>query len=55
MPFVLALADKGFAQALMSDPCLHTSLKIHNGHVTHKAVADALGMPYFPTSEALKF
>ena len=53
-PFVLALADKGYAHALMSDPYLRTGLNIHDGHVTHKAVADALGMPYVPASEALK-
>jgi len=53
-PFVLSLADRGYARALMSDPCLREGLNIHNGHLTHKAVADALGMPYLPASEALK-
>jgi alanine dehydrogenase len=53
-PFVLALADKGYARALMSDPCLLAGLNIHDGHVTHKAVAEALDLPYVPASEALK-
>ena len=52
-PFVLALADMGYARALMSDSYLRAGLNIHNGYVTHKAVADALGMTYVPASEAL--
>jgi alanine dehydrogenase len=50
----LALADKGYARAFMSDPCLREGLNIYDGQVTHKAVADALGMPYVPANEALK-
>ena len=53
-PFVLAIADKGDARALMADPCLRDGLNIHDGHVTYKAVAEAFGMPYVPASEALK-
>ena len=53
-PFVLALADNGYARALMADPCLREGLNIHDGHVTHRAVADALGISYVPASEALK-
>jgi alanine dehydrogenase len=53
-PFVLAIADKGYARALMSDPHLRDGLNIHDGQVTHKAVAEALDLPYVPASEALK-
>jgi alanine dehydrogenase len=53
-PFVLAIADKGYARALMADPCLCDGLNIHDGQVTYKAVAEAFGMPYVPASEALK-
>ncbi|MDJ0514175.1 MAG: alanine dehydrogenase [Methyloceanibacter sp.] len=53
-PFVLVLADQGYVRALMSDPYLRSGLNIHDGQVTHKAVADAFGMPYVPASEALK-
>ena len=53
-PFVLALADKGCAHALMSDPCLRAGLNIHDGQVTHKAVANAIGKKYVPANEALK-
>jgi len=53
-PFVLAIADKGYARALMADPCLREGLNVHDGHVTYKAVAEALEMSYVPASEALK-
>ena len=53
-PFVLAIADKGFARALMEDPHLRDGLNVHEGKITHRAVAEALGHPYLPASEVLK-
>jgi alanine dehydrogenase len=43
LPFVQALADKGWRQALQDDPHLRNGLNIHRGKVTHRGVADALG------------
>jgi alanine dehydrogenase len=45
-PFVLALADKGVARALAEDPHLRAGVNIHDGRVTCRAVADALGLPF---------
>jgi alanine dehydrogenase len=53
-PFVLAIADKGYASALMQDHHLRDGLNVHNGKITHEAVAKALDLPYVPASEALK-
>ena len=53
-PFVLAIAESGYGRALMADPCLCDGLNTHDGQVTHKAVAEALDLPYVPASEALK-
>ena len=53
-PFVLALAGTGAARALTSDPHLRDGLNVHDGKVTHKAVADALGLPFVPAADALK-
>ncbi len=44
LPFVEALADKGWRKALADDPHLRAGLNIHAGRVTHRAVADALGV-----------
>jgi alanine dehydrogenase len=45
LPFVLAIADRGWRHALSEDPHLQNGLNVCNGLVTHPAVARALGMP----------
>jgi alanine dehydrogenase len=44
-PFVLALADQGL-KALAADERLRNGLNVHDGHITHRAVAEALKLPY---------
>jgi alanine dehydrogenase len=44
LPFVLALAGKGWRQALADDPHLAHGLNIEGGRVMHPAVARALGL-----------
>lgn len=44
LPFVLALADKGWHQALADDPHLAKGLNVHDGRITCPAVAQALGL-----------
>ena len=53
LPFTLALADKGYKQALLDDPHLLEGLNVHTGRVTYKAVAKDLGYDYQPALEAL--
>jgi alanine dehydrogenase len=45
LPFVLALADKGWKQALRDDPHLLAGLNVCAGKVTCAEVAEALGYP----------
>jgi alanine dehydrogenase len=45
LPFVLALANSGPLKAMREDPHLRHGLNVHNGLVTHQAVAEALGLP----------
>ena len=45
LPFVLALADKGWKQALRDDPHLLAGLNVCAGQVTCAEVAEALGYP----------
>jgi alanine dehydrogenase len=52
--FVLALADKGWRLALSADANLCNGLNIHDGHVTYRAVADALKLPYTHADHALR-
>lgn len=44
LPFVLALADKGWRQAVADDANLRNGVNIHEGKVTCTAVAQALGL-----------
>jgi alanine dehydrogenase len=52
--FILALADKGWRQALRDDLHLRNGLNVHNGQVTCRAVAEALKLPYTPAEQALQ-
>jgi alanine dehydrogenase len=54
LPFVLALADKGYRRALGQDPHLRRGLNVHEGRITHRAVADALKLKFTPPEEALR-
>jgi alanine dehydrogenase len=53
LPYVLALADKGAARALLDNPHFREGLNIHQGQVTYKAVADDLGYDYVDPATAL--
>ena len=52
LPFGLALAGKGI-DALIEDANLRAGLNIHRGKVTHRLVAQSLGMTYKTAVEAL--
>jgi alanine dehydrogenase len=54
LPFVLALADKGYKKALLDDKHLLNGLNVHRGHITYEAVATDLGYRYTPPLEALE-
>ena len=48
LPYVCAIADKGYRQACLDDPHLMAGLNVHRGRITHAAVARDLGLPYTP-------
>ena len=54
LPFVLALAGKGWKQALRDDPHLLAGLNVHAGRVTHKAVAESLGLDCVAAEELVR-
>ena len=53
LPFGLAIANKGYKQALLEDHHLRAGLNVCKGKVTYKAVADVLGYDYVPAEKAL--
>jgi alanine dehydrogenase len=46
LPFALALADKGWREAMRGDAHLRAGLNVHGGRLTHRAVAAASGLPW---------
>ncbi|HEY5896859.1 MAG TPA: alanine dehydrogenase [Burkholderiales bacterium] len=54
LPFVLALANKGWKRALSEDEHLRNGLNVARGKVTHAEVAAALSLPFAPAPDFLK-
>ncbi|MES2291032.1 MAG: alanine dehydrogenase [Pseudomonadota bacterium] len=46
LPFALRLANMGAEAAMAADPHLAAGLNVMGGKIRHKAVADALGLPF---------
>lgn len=53
LPFALALADKGYRQALADDPHLREGLNVYRGRITYRAVAEGLGYTFTEPESAL--
>ena len=54
LPFLMALANKGWKQACADDRHLLNGLNVHAGKLTYAAVGKALDLPTLPAAEALK-
>ena len=53
LPFVEAIATKGWRRALSDDAHLRSGLNICRGKVTHPAVARDLGLVFSPAEDAV--
>jgi alanine dehydrogenase len=53
LPYVLALADHGVAEAARRDPGLRLGINVAGGRVTHPAVAEAVGVEHTPVEDVL--
>jgi len=53
LPFIRAIAAKGVKRALTEDRHLMAGLNVAAGHVTYKAVADALGLEHAHAEEVV--
>ncbi|GLI36932.1 alanine dehydrogenase [Geobacter hydrogenophilus] len=50
LPYVKALAERGIEEALRADPALAGALNTWRGAVVHRALAEALELPFSPFS-----
>lgn len=46
LPYGITIADRGFDDAIRSDPDLAKGVNVLDGHVVHPGVADAFGLPH---------
>jgi alanine dehydrogenase len=53
LPYAVALANKGWKQALADDASLALGLNTHDGHLTYGHVAEAHGLPLVPVESLL--
>ena len=53
LPYAVEIANRGWREALRADPSFALGLNTHEGSVTYQSVAEANGLPWIPTSEAL--
>lgn len=53
LPYIFAVADKGWKQAMREDPHLANGLNVHDGQITYQPVAEVLGLSATPLQEAL--
>jgi alanine dehydrogenase len=53
LPYAVALADKGWKQAMRDDHALSLGLNVHAGALTYGAVAEAFDLPFTPVAEVL--
>ena len=53
LPAILAIANKGYRDALAENPCLMNGLSIAGGRLTCAPVAKELGLEYVPAAKAL--
>ena len=53
LPYIFAIADKGWKRALSEDPHLAEGLNVHAGRITSAPVAEALGLELMSLEEAL--
>jgi alanine dehydrogenase len=53
LPYVMALAERGWRRACAADPALRAGVNVVDGHVTYRGVADAFGLPCRSVDEML--
>ncbi len=53
LPYAIALADHGVAEAIRHDPGLRLGVNVAGGEVTHPAVAEGVDTTYVPVEQAL--
>ena len=51
LPYILRIANEGFAAAIREHPDLRRGVNVYRGELTHRSVAESLGRPWTPIEE----
>ena len=54
LPYILRVANEGFAAAVRADPALFRAVNTYRGTIVHQGVADSLGRPWTPLEQLLQ-
>lgn len=55
LPYIIGIAGKGIDAGIGADEALARGVNIMEGKITNHAVADSVGMPYYPLSSILPY
>ena len=53
LPFIMQIAEKGWAKACLDNPHLKNGLNVHKGKIAYEAVASSLGEKYYSPDELI--
>jgi len=53
-PYAVDIATKGWRRSAQTNPAIRAGVNVVEGAITHRAVADAVGLPYVSIDETLK-
>ncbi len=53
LPYILAVANRGFEAAVLGDVALFRAVNTYRGHLTHAGAAESLGRPWTPLDTLL--
>ncbi len=55
LPYILEIANVGINQAVSNNQALARGVNVMEGKITNRAVAEAVGQPYYPLSSVIPF
>ncbi len=53
LPYAVEIADKGYEQAIRTNPEIRFGLNMIDGKITYRGVADAFGFEYTPVEKLI--
>ena len=55
LPYIIEIASEGVTTAIRNNEGLAKGVNVMEGKITNSAVADSVGLPYYPLSSIIPF